>query len=252
MKLKAILKKIIWKERADSDSFVKYLRQLGCRIGDNTVVYRPSKVYIDTTRPYLIDIGSNVKITEGVTILTHGYDWSVLNGVYGSVLGSAGKVKIGNNVFIGMKTTILKGVTIGDNVIIGANSLINKNIPDNSVVAGNPARVICDIENYYKKRLKNQMIEARQCAIEWREVYKGTPPKEIFDEFFWLFEVRGEEGFECEKFENKMKLNGNYEKAVIAYNAYNRPFKSFEDFLEWCYREGESIEINGKVMELTI
>ena len=53
-----------------------------------------------------------------------------------------GGVKIGNNVFIGMKSTILKGVRIGNNVIIGANSLVNKDVPDNCVVAGNPAKIV--------------------------------------------------------------------------------------------------------------
>lgn len=49
-----------------------------------------------------------------------------------------GGVSIGDNVFIGMQSTILKGVHIGNNVIIGANSLVNKDVPDNCVVAGNP------------------------------------------------------------------------------------------------------------------
>ena len=62
-----------------------------------------------------------MEIIRGVTILTHGYDWSVLKGVYGGILGSVGKVTIGNNCFIGMNATILIGVTIGYNVIIGAN-----------------------------------------------------------------------------------------------------------------------------------
>lgn len=42
------------------------------------------------TRPWLIDIGNDVQITEGVTLLTHGYDWAVLKGVYGEILGSGG------------------------------------------------------------------------------------------------------------------------------------------------------------------
>ena len=87
----------------------------------------------------MIEIGNDVKITEGVTLLLHGCDWSVLQNVYGKNFGSTGKVKIRNNVFIGMKSTILKSVEIGDNVIIGANNLVNKNIPPNVVVAGNPA-----------------------------------------------------------------------------------------------------------------
>ena len=106
-------------------------------------------------------MGNNVKITRGVTILTHGFDWSVLNGKYGDICGAAGKVTIGNNVFIGMQSTILKGVTIGDNVIIGANSLINKDIPSNSVVAGNPAKVICSLDDYHNKRLSLQFEEAK-------------------------------------------------------------------------------------------
>ena len=84
----------------------------------------------------MIEIGKNVKITRGVTILTHGFDWSVLKGKYGNVLGSCGKVTIGDNCFIGMHSTILKGVTIGENVIIGANSLVNHDIPSNSVWRG--------------------------------------------------------------------------------------------------------------------
>ena len=54
--------------------------------------YQPRNTFIDTTRPWLIRIGDHVKITRGVTLLTHGYDWSVLKGVYGEVLGSSGGV----------------------------------------------------------------------------------------------------------------------------------------------------------------
>ena len=131
-------------------------------MGGGTVIFAPTKTLIDITRPWLIEIGENVQITDGVTILTHGYDWSVLKGIYGEVLGSAGKVKIGNNVFIGMKTTILKGVTIGNNVIIGANSLVNKDIPNSCVVAGNPAKIIMSVEDYYIKRKNAQYKEAEK------------------------------------------------------------------------------------------
>jgi acetyltransferase-like isoleucine patch superfamily enzyme len=51
-------------------------------------------------------------------------------------------VVIGNNVFIGAHTTILKGVTIGENSIIGACSVVTKNIPDNEIWAGNPAKFV--------------------------------------------------------------------------------------------------------------
>ena len=149
--IRKIIKSVIYKEKANSDSFVDYLKKIGIRVGDRTVIYAPTKTCIDTTRPWLIEIGDDVKITEGVTILTHGYDWSVLQNVYGEILGSAGKVKIGNNVFVGMKSTILKGVEIGDNVIIGANSLVNKDIPSNVVVAGNPASIVAQLSRQKSK-----------------------------------------------------------------------------------------------------
>ena len=95
------------------------------RIGTGTKLFsKPSAVLIDLTRPWLIDIGQNVQITIGVKMLTHGYDWSVLKGKYGEVLGSAGKVTIGDNCFIGMNTVILKGTTIGNNTIVGAGSVV--------------------------------------------------------------------------------------------------------------------------------
>ena len=132
------------------------------KIGEEVLIVNPRNVDIDGTRPWLIEIGNNVTITCGVTILTHGYDWSVIMNKYdGQMYASSGKVKIGNNVFIGTKTTILKGVEVGDNVIIGANSLVNKNIPSNVVVAGNPAKVIISIEEYKNKRKQEYLNEAK-------------------------------------------------------------------------------------------
>jgi maltose O-acetyltransferase len=55
-------------------------------------------------------------------------------------------VTIGNNVWLGSRAMILKGVTIGDNSVVAAMSVVNQSIPDNCVAAGNPARVIRTIE----------------------------------------------------------------------------------------------------------
>lgn len=168
MGLRESLKKMLLGPRGSRESYVSYLRSQGMVIGENTVIYSPMHCVIDQTRPWMIEIGDNVSITEGVTILTHGYDWSVFKGKYGDVLGSAGRVKIGSNVFIGMNATILKGVTIGDNVVIGANSLINKDVPSDCVVAGNPQRVICGIDEYLEKRRAAQVAEAAELYGCWR------------------------------------------------------------------------------------
>ena len=144
--MKELIKKIIYRERASSESYKKYLVSKGVVIGKGTHFYSPKTTEIDVTRPYLIEIGEYVHITHGVTMLTHGYDWSVIRGKTYDMYGSAGPIRIGNNVFIGANSTILKGVNIGNNVIIGAGSLVNVSIPDDCRAAGNPVRVICSLE----------------------------------------------------------------------------------------------------------
>jgi acetyltransferase-like isoleucine patch superfamily enzyme len=70
-----------------------------------------------------------------------------------------GRIRVGNNVFIGVHTIILPGVSIGDNVVIGAGSVVNKDIPDNVVAAGVPAKIIKNIEEY-----KNSSLE-KSCFL---------------------------------------------------------------------------------------
>lgn len=148
-------------------------------------------------------------------------------------MGSAGKVKIGNNVFIGMQSTILKGVTIGNNVIIGANSLVNKDVPDNCVVAGNPAKVIMSLDEYYEKRKEMQFKEAKELAISYYNMYNRIPEKKVFREFFWLFGDRNED-FEDDSFKDIMYLVRNYEKSINKYQNSKSLFDSYEDFLKEC------------------
>lgn len=228
--IKALLKRIVYGKRSCSSTLCNYLRKTGCSIGEDVTIYEPTKTYIDMTRPWLIEIGNHVKITEGVTILTHGYDWSVLKAVYGEVLGSAGSVKIGDNVFIGMRTTILKGVQIGNNVIIGANSLVNKSVPDNCVVAGNPAKVVMTLDEYYRKRKNAQVAEAREMVTLYRERYGKEPDEHVLREHFWLFSDDPEKLPQCWRDVNALMGNGEFSNSMLKRN--KKHFESMKDFLE--------------------
>jgi len=83
MFIKEAVRKLIYHERRSSKSYIQHLRDKGASIGNGCEIFNPETVTI-------ITIGNNVQITRGVTILTHGYDWYVLKGVYGEVLGSGG------------------------------------------------------------------------------------------------------------------------------------------------------------------
>lgn len=227
MSIKKIIKKIIYKEKADPESYINYLRSKGMKIGENLLIPDIHSIVIDETRPWLINIGDDVVITAGVNILTHGYDLTVLRKYYGELYGSSGKVVIGNNVFIGVKATILKGVTVGNNVIIGAHSLVTKDVPDNCVVAGNPARVIMTLDEYREKRKQEYVEEAKELAKEYYKTYGKKPDIQKFHEFFPIMLKREEtdksqfRSFRIKSFEKR------YFETEPIYN-------SLEEFLEEC------------------
>ncbi len=63
-------------------------------------------------------------------------------------------ITIGDNCFIGMHSIIMPGVSVGDNSIVGAGSVVTHDVPPNSVVAGNPAKVIKSVDELIQKRKK--------------------------------------------------------------------------------------------------
>lgn len=67
-----------------------------------------------------------------------------------------GIVQIGSNVFIGANAIVLPNVRIGDNVVIGAGSVVTRDVPSNSVYAGNPAQFVCTFDEYCEKHRRNQ------------------------------------------------------------------------------------------------
>lgn len=105
------------------------------------------------TEPFLISVGNNVHIASGVTFVNH--DITALMFRYmdndPDIQERKGPISIGDNVFIGTNSTILYDVNIGNNVIIGAGSLVNKDIPEGSIAAGVPCRVIGSFDQYKEK-----------------------------------------------------------------------------------------------------
>lgn len=218
-----------------SELYINYLKNLGVHIGKGTVIFNPSSVTIDSSRPILVQIGNYCKITQGVIILGHDYSRSVLRRVYGEVIAEAKKTTIGNNVFIGVNSIILMGTKIGDNCIIGAGSVCAGTYPSNSVIAGNPAKVILSLDDYHKKRVNSFASEAKMYAKCFYEEYKIKPSIEDMGAFFPLY---------LERDINKLKenninirLSGDEEKEILNYFLNSEPmYRSFEDFLDEVFK----------------
>lgn len=122
----------------------KTLRTAGMRIGFD--VWLPGSTWIDSEYCFLIEIGDHCGFGEECMILAH--DAQMEEFLDATRLG---RVVIHPSSHIGARTTILPGVEIGPRTIVGANSLVSRSLPPNTVCAGNPARVICTLDEYVAK-----------------------------------------------------------------------------------------------------
>lgn len=129
-------------------SLEKQAHLSGVKIGKNTQIF--GRFW--SSEPYLIEIGNECQITGGVKIFTHG--GAKVARMIDPSFDCFGKVVIGNNVYIGTNSLIMPGVIIGDNVLVAAGSVVTHSVPDNVVIGGNPAHIICAFEDYYKKNKK--------------------------------------------------------------------------------------------------
>lgn len=234
MSLKRFIQKLVLRERASSQNYISYLRKKGLRIGDDVKIYVPTKTLIDEQYPWMVQIGNHVRIAQGVIILTHDYSWYVLKGTTGMVLGSSGKIKIKDNVFIGMNAVITAGVTIENNVIIGAGSVVTKDCLTNSVYAGNPAKRIMSLEEFYIKRQEKQFLEAKTLAIEYWNCYGVRPEINIFYEYFMLFST-------FDKIQSNpiflKKIKSGCDVHMDYFESYKPLFNTFDDFIDACFED---------------
>lgn len=138
-----IIKEILYRLRGEYTT--EKLVKMGLKVGKN--FSRLHGVILDPSHCWLLTIGDNVTIAPRVHILCH--DASTKTFLNYTKIG---RVTIGDNVFIGAESVILPNVKVGNNVVIAANSTVTKDIPDNVVVGGNPARIICTMDEYLKKQ----------------------------------------------------------------------------------------------------
>lgn len=146
MRLKHLMYKVIRKFRGGPPSNDE-LRAGGAVIGKNCHLYGA----IDSGHEFLVTIGDNVTTAASSRILTH--DAAAFKTVGYSRIG---RVDIGNDVFIGANAIVLPNTKIGSRVVIGAGSVVTRDVPDNSIVAGNPAKVIATYDEFIEK-IKKQM-----------------------------------------------------------------------------------------------
>lgn len=107
------------------------------------------------THPDLVSIGDNVVVAADVKFFEHDLSQIMLNKKFDdrSYKYYKAPITIGNNVMIGGNVIILYNVTVGDNVVIAAGSVVTKDVPPNSVVGGNPAKVIGSFDAFAEKRM---------------------------------------------------------------------------------------------------
>ncbi len=146
--------------------YVRFLEKHGVHFeGQPNYICR--SVYFDGTGYHLIHIGEQVVLSKEVMLLTH--DFSVRTGLM--ALGEdfeahkddhvEKEIRIGNNVFVGARAFLLPGTKIGDNVIIGAGAVVRGEIPSDSIVVGNPAKVVGSLTEWAKRHKDDAIIEKK-------------------------------------------------------------------------------------------
>ena len=149
---------------------IGYARSIGVRVGENVHFYgMPSGMF--STEPWLITIGNNVHVTSGCMFVTHDGGTLILRKEVPDLEWTA-PITVGNDVYIGFRTMIMPGVNIGSRVIIGAGSIVTKDIPDNSVAAGVPARVIKTVDEYLEQMKKKSLKCGHLQGLEKETVLK--------------------------------------------------------------------------------
>lgn len=153
----------------------KYMRKSGVNFsgkGTVTLYTNPYKTF--GSDPWMITLGDNVYITSGVRFITHDGGTLILRKEVPD-LEITKPIKVGNDVYFGVNSMVMPGVTIGNRCIIAAGAIVTKDVPDNSVVAGVPAKVVKTTDEYLKK-IKGESLhlghlQGEEKAKELKKIY---------------------------------------------------------------------------------
>ncbi len=144
--------------RPDGEEWAAFLKRQGglhsmgeyCSIQSN----------VEITDPGYVRVGNNVRMS-GCTLFGHDGSVNMLNRAYGLKLDSVGKIDIRDNVFIGHRAIVLPNVVIGPNAIVAAGAVVTKDVPENTVVGGVPAKRICSVDEMVER------LKTSTAALPW-------------------------------------------------------------------------------------
>lgn len=151
------MKKIAGDVRLGKDVIIyDFVNLYGCEVGDNTKIGHFVEIQKGAKIGKNCKIQSHTFICEGVTIEDNvfvGHNVTFINDIYPRATSEDGKMQndedwkciqtfVKKGASIGSSATLLCGITIGQNAIVGAGSVVTKDVPPETIVAGNPARVM--------------------------------------------------------------------------------------------------------------
>lgn len=157
----------------DSSTIAEKFRKQGAKVGENCFI----QINKLASEPYLVEIGNNVAIAPGVTLITHDGASVIFRDEF-PTLRHFGKIIIEDNCFIGARSIITAGVRVGKGSVVGPMSVVLRDVKPGSMVIGNPAIQVSTVEKYRE-----------QCLREWKN--------QRLDKFSHMFE--GKNKFEVQE-----------------------------------------------------